>query len=436
MKVRAARFNWSAARVIMKIVALAALVGGVVLAAGCGSSGSNSSAASTSSQGSSTSTQAQGSSGKATGADIVIFSETYAGTVAGTAADAWRGAQAAAEAINKAGGVNGHDIRIVTCNNQLVLQKMIACAINAKAAGAVGTVNTTGPFMDEVIPYYERYQIPLIFPTTVSKSMAWTSPISFPIDNGSSVIDISYGPMYAMGKLGLKTTAGFANNFPQSVQSLDLVKQGAKIAGVKYSGTVTFPPTTTDFTSYALQLKQLGADGLAPVLSSAQYAGLLEAQSGISYSPKVFASIGYITPAILHTIGSSTNGLAGVGPALVDSVPGIKMWRSDLQAAGDPAADMDSTASLNSWLGVRAIADVVKTMTGPITNVTFLAALHKVQEMNLYGLVQWRPNTPGPSQWPRLGSSANTYFYTAKDGQWVQDPQVPPIDIIQWASSS
>jgi len=102
----------------------AALAGTAVLAlaaAGCGSSSKNSASSSSSTGGATGSASGGGSeasTGGAKGAIKVGFITSATGNAASTFSDSATGAKAAFEAINRAGGVNGRKITVVTADDQ------------------------------------------------------------------------------------------------------------------------------------------------------------------------------------------------------------------------------------------------------------------------------------------------------------------------------
>ena len=79
--------------------------------------------------------------------------------------DAFAGAQAAADAINKKGGIKGRRIQILTCNTQSNANVAVACAREAVSEGVaavVGHISTLSTLEIPILridPRYEREQI-------------------------------------------------------------------------------------------------------------------------------------------------------------------------------------------------------------------------------------------------------------------------------------
>src|SRR5438034_9826610 len=66
--------------------------------------------------------------------------------------DAQAGAEAAAQAINKAGGIKGRQIEIGFCNTQSNVNQAVACARQAVEASAVAVVGHVDTFSALSIP--------------------------------------------------------------------------------------------------------------------------------------------------------------------------------------------------------------------------------------------------------------------------------------------
>jgi hypothetical protein len=113
-----------------------------------------------------------------------------------------------------------------------------------------------------------------------------------------------------------------------------------------------------------------------------------------------------------------------VAPVSATNLPGIAEFIKEMAAAA--AAGVPNATSLNvdpnaelGWLSVYAVQAVAKTMTGPITNTTLLAALNSATGINVKGLVtDWSPATPGPKGFPRI-FVPTVWLSQVKNGQSV-----------------
>src|ERR1700689_387658 len=69
----------------------------------------------------------------AAGSPVKLMATGILNTPAANFTESVNGAEAAAAAINKAGGINGHPIEIITCNDNLNAADAIGCARGAVA---------------------------------------------------------------------------------------------------------------------------------------------------------------------------------------------------------------------------------------------------------------------------------------------------------------
>ena len=83
---------------------------------------------------------AAASAGSKAGAPIKLYVSAAVASGTQNYPDSQAGAEAAAAAINKAGGIKGRQIQILFCNNQSVSATAVNCARQAVDAGVVAVV--------------------------------------------------------------------------------------------------------------------------------------------------------------------------------------------------------------------------------------------------------------------------------------------------------
>jgi hypothetical protein len=112
---------------------------------------------------------------------------------------------------------------------------------------------------------------------------------------------------------------------------------------------------------------------------------------------------------------------------------GIGHFLADMKAAGkiDNPVNLKVTG-IDVWLAVYAIKEVAKSIKGPVTNASLLAALRaQTTPLNVEGLISWAPGKSGPAAIPRWNNIL-VYFLTFKGGQavsWGKD--LPPLDVVK-----
>jgi ABC-type branched-subunit amino acid transport system substrate-binding protein len=392
----------SARRVSAIVVSL--LVAGVATA--CSSSSSSSTSAS-----SATTAAAAGAStgGTTSGSPVTLMViDVENGPEANSPEDV-AGAKAAALAINANGGINGHPVKIVSCNDQFNPNVAAQCARTAAAdhvAAVVGNKSTNGAVIN---PILQQENIPSVGNNPIV-ALDNTSPISFPLISGAF---FNYpGQAIEMIKNLDKKRIVVAEYNLAAVEPIGkVVQQAVTASGGVNAGTVLLPQTATDMTSFAAQIVAMKADGVDCITSPQAALALLKAARQLG-SQAVFSYIdGTMTPQMLQSAGTLADGMALAGylpPVSATNIPGVAEFVSEMGAAakaGIPNASAENVdpVSENGWLSVYAVQAVAKSIQGPVTNTSLLNALKKATNINVKGIVpDWSPGLPGPTGYPQI----------------------------------
>lgn len=334
------------------------------------------------------------------------------------------GAEAAANAINKQGGIDGHPIRIVVCDDQASPNQAAVCGRQAVSDHAVA-VTSQSLYSSSYIKELTAANIPLVGNSVIGPA-DFTSPLSFPI--GASVL-----AEYPAGALGLIKLGDTKVGIARIDTSLNIITANSVVAAIKSGGgqfttDVAVPTTVSDYGSYAQALKQAGTTGVVLIESTAASVGLIQAAASIGYHPAWVIVEGSLTDAQTKQLSSLIEG--AVVPSTLPlpsdtSLPGIQMFISQMkaeQATGNSAAATLDSTSLGSWLAVYAVEGTLKGSQGPITSTVMLSKLRALDSLDIAGLVNWQPNVPGPANEPRV-SSGLVYVNTIRNGVVVSSGQ-------------
>jgi ABC-type branched-subunit amino acid transport system substrate-binding protein len=374
----------------------------------------------------------------AAGDPIVLFTETEVQSVGNSAVhpEVFAGAQAAVAAINKAGGVKGRQLQLITCDDRFDPNETVACARQAASSNAVAGVGMWATFASLAAPIFQQNKIPIILSNLTQPYPILSSPISFPATAGSLT---SYFPLgYIAKKLGKTAVVAMSSDSANALANPPFVKNGAKAGGAAYKGTVEVPSTAPDVTSYVLKVKELGADYVVLITPASLSLSIVKAANAIGFHPLWASSALSITEGQLkQSWGPLGAGivLAGPAPAIRSNLPGMKRYMSEVTANGVAPDDftLRGPGGLVSWLSVYAFAEVAKTINGPITNLTMLQALQKLKKpIDLMGLYSWNPGKRGPTAFPRV-ASATTYFTKSNDNLEIVDygKALPSTDLFK-----
>jgi ABC-type branched-subunit amino acid transport system substrate-binding protein len=407
----AARRTWFAALI----------TGATLLAAACSSSNSGGNSSPSGSTGSDTGTSGSGKSisgggGTPTGSSIKIMASGILETAAANFAESVNGAKAAAEAINKAGGVNGHPIEIISCNDNLNANDAVGCARKAVSEKVVAYAGGAEPFDSAIFPFLERAKIPYIGPITTNPTSTH-SEYSFPLEGEATVMAAESGTL-AVKQGGPRVVVVQLSDAPASIESATYATNAIKVSGGTVAKLIGVPIATTNWSSYAAQIMNANPDGVTCSCAPQNTAGLL----------KALRQAGFTGPLTEPTTEFLLNDIKGLGSTAgkvylastlrspdVDD-PGVKPFLDEMAASQPSSALRDATSAL-SWLAVHVIADVLTDQKGT-TNTDLLKGLRSTTGLKGHGLI------PDGVNW-------------AKAGPIARAPRIPTTNVInyQWDGS-
>jgi ABC-type branched-subunit amino acid transport system substrate-binding protein len=281
------------------------------------------------------------------------------------------GAKAAALAINNAGGINGQQVKILSCNDQFDPNTAASCAQQAVADKVDAVVTGYTAFGSNIVPILQNADIPWIG-NSPGSSAELNSPINFPLDPGAAGIYATVAhSMYAAGcrKLAILTDTQAAAVLSGTAAKADFTQDGGTVV---YSTTV--PDSVADVTSFVTASINSGADCIIPVIPPTNYIKFLTATRQSSKPTIMLANSG-LPDTALTQLGAVANGLyyaAATYP--VPSAPQAQTFDAQMKAEGKAPADFFSH---QAWAGVTVFAEAAKGLTN-VNNQTILASLNKL----------------------------------------------------------
>jgi ABC-type branched-subunit amino acid transport system substrate-binding protein len=356
----------------------AGLVSLIASLSGCGNSGGNSPVSASSAP-----------APKFTGATIKVATSAPIRTPIDDLPQIFAGVKAAAQAINKSGGIQGHQVQVITCNGQGDPNTEVACGRNAVAAGVIAMVGeltyaNPGGFENALAQAGTADVAPFAF-----SPPQFSSPTTFPIV-------FANGEFAACALPALLRTAGTSRvgavvaNAVSYEADLRIVQASARKQGVKFVGSLQTGQTTADFAPLVGGMANKGAGLVVLALDPSESPPFITASASVGKSWSYCNVDGNILDSQLVQLGPAVPKYyqASSFPPLsvAAQYPELRAFMSDMraeQAAGDSAASLDAatfnTNGLNAWLGMQVVDQVAKTIKGPITHATFLAALKKAK---------------------------------------------------------
>lgn len=262
------------------------------------------------------------------------------------------GAQAAVNAINKAGGVQGHRLEIVSCNTENSAADEISCA---------RTETTSGVFaMAETFSILSSSTVAAIF-IKAGLAMVGGGPLT-PTTGATSAqirnLSITYSGEPGAGTpanptFEMRAVAAFAkgyhlngvypliDNIPAAFSILQPAgppteKSELASLGVKYDGFTAIPPAASDYTSYVNEAEQSGAQILQIVSGGEAQDQIISGAYQTGFKGNEFM-LGALTSQEVKTLGPAANGhvfeVNALPIATDTAVPGIKLFNQQVAVA-------------------------------------------------------------------------------------------------------
>ena len=409
---------------VLLATALVALVG-----AGCGSSSSSGSGGSSSSSG--------GGGGSIKLGTLIPLTGTGLNFP-----DYLAGAKAAVQSINAAGGINGHKIDLVECDDQNNPNQATACARNMIGAHVVAVAGGVSLFGAQEAEVLKSANIPWIGALPITAPEV-TLPNEYPIESGNLG---NYGTTATFAKqAGQTSVAGFVLQGPLGTAAAQALQQGAKAAGLPYKGTVLVPIDATDYAPYVQKLQALHADAVGTQLAAAQFLLLAAASAQAGATWQMYQPAVGIAPNIFGALSKSPGELAKItamsavpppDPSIGTTYPGIPKYISDMEAYESSTHDPNGTpsnytsGSISSWQAIEAAAQIAKAASGTSPG-DFQTALQGAGPIDTGMGPAWNPPPPeGPNtDFPRVTNGTEFTWALRNGGYVLSAPK--PLDVLQ-----
>ncbi len=359
----------------------AAALGVVLTAAACASG-----------TGTATGTGAPGTpTGTPTGTPLEIMMIAPTDTAGANMPEALAAASAAVRGVNSRGGVEGHPLELVYCNEKNDAAAAKECgrkAVGDKVLAVVSVFNGSGGIMPEL----EKANIPAIGSAGVAADGSeLTSKISFMLS------PLTFFPAVCpslLKKAGATKVGLVGYDLSVSDRLVKFGELGAKAAGLTLDPLVRIPFTTSDFSPTVSQLTRAGADGtVLVVFDQAAYAIINGGGKDLLYCHAAGA-LGDTDFLVKQGPAADKLVVASPFPELSQAgeFPELQRMIGELAAeekAGNPDAALAkarSTSSINAWLSVQVVEKVGNAVAGDLTSSALLAQLSATSGLDL-GLV-------------------------------------------------
>jgi branched-chain amino acid transport system substrate-binding protein len=286
---------------------------------------------------------------------------------------------------NAKGGINGHKVVVIGCDDQGDPNVGAKCAQQAVSDHVVAILGEFSFVTSVIWPVIAPAGIPSIGliqygPDTMTAQAAW--PITPPV-----VAAEGSATGYLAKQKGCKRIADAqANAGANSNVPVALNKKAAANAGAEYVGPFLLPATGNLANAPAIAKS---------ITDKADCANIADGQNGVTLMKAIlqidphfqFAtnalSLPGDWPAQMGSGASQVTAIGGLAPN-TSSSPGIQAYLSGMKAkaSGDPLSDISKQA----WASFYAFEQVASTITGDVTANSLTAALGKASNVTTQGM--------------------------------------------------
>lgn len=335
-------------------------------------------------------------------------------------------AQAYARWVNSRGGIDGHRLDVITCNDHNDTVGATACArraVKEEVAAVVGSYSQHGraflsPLEAADIPYIGGYGV---------TDEEFTSPLSYPVNGGQAALLAGNGRQLAgecprVSIVRPDTVAGDA--LPE------LLDAGLAAAHRNPAADI---PASEDATDYALQAQRaLDRDGCVSAVMGDRtdtfFDSYRRAQEEPAEKRKIASVLGSVDQSLIDRSGGSSSAYEGAYVTGWYPVAQDRRWdpmRKVIRehAFGDNRIDPADAGAQTTWIAYTVLHQVVEALdTDTITSRAVARALDDGLRIDTGGLtppLRWRfQDLLAARDFPRL-VNGNVTFQVVRDGRLV-----------------
>jgi hypothetical protein len=329
-------------------------------------------------------------------------------------------AQIYAKFINDKGGINGHPLQVITCDDRGDPNEGANCARKAVDAKVVAVVGSFVFDASRIIPVLEQAKIAWFGECCPLVAQEFTSPISFPL--GSLLPGQGAGLGWKMAQDGCKHPVFLVLDLPAADAAYPAVKSAYRVGGGNPSNfkEVKISPTPGDYSAQVAEATGGNVDCIDGGIADANWAAFLPGMQAAGAKQRLYGLQGNLDGKIAAQFPTLTN-----NAIVSNSYPNIggSMWadyRASLIKFKAPNLDWNSLAGLGTWTAYTAFTKIISGMTGDITNLTFLAAANRTSRLDTGGMIPvidlTKPYTGFGGSFPRI-FNRTVFFDVIRNGK-------------------
>jgi branched-chain amino acid transport system substrate-binding protein len=323
------------------------------------------------------------------------------------------GAEAAAAKINASGGINGHRVRIIQCNDGGDTAKATQCGLQAVSAHVIAVVgfslaaptllnifraNKVAWLNDAISPQEMTYDNS--FPLDTPSALFFGAAAQYMTTRGCKVVGISYLGSAALSAATVATT-------------------GAALDGAK-SVRADLDPTQADYSPNVSSLLARGADCLDPALGNLTMPRYMTAVRSLAPKISIAGPDNLVAADVLSQLGTSVNGMRvfSNAPPFDSTDPATRAFVAAMRKQDSSVAITDK--GLMTWNAVQIVAQAAAANRAlPVTAANILADLSKLKNARLNDGLTLNFTTPGPLKTAPRAFNTEAYASTLMNGKHI-----------------
>ncbi len=326
-------------------------------------------------------------------------------------------AEAYARMVNAEGGLNGHPLKVLTCDEHNDTVRAERCAQQAVDAHAVAVVGSYSQFGQSYLAELETAGIPYIGGYGIAEA-EFTSPVSYPVNGGAPALLAGNGRQLASG---CRTVSLVRPDSTAGDQYPEFLDAGLADGNRPPATDVRAPDDATDYTAAAQRAAAGDEPGRCVTAALGdRTATFFDSFRRLGYGQIRTASVlGSVKQSLLDSTGGAESPLEGAYatswyPPAND--PHWNAMRDAVQqyAFGDNRIDVADPGAETTWIAYTVFAKIVRSLgDGPVTAETVHRALDHAQDLTTGGLTPplgWRyANMLAVRDYPRMVNGTVTY---------------------------
>jgi branched-chain amino acid transport system substrate-binding protein len=296
------------------------------------------------------------------------------------------GVQFAVQQINAHGGIDGHQIKLVTEDSQgsatggtLSVRKLL----DVDHVQAIINTSTSDASVPS-IPAVQAASIPYLISAGTDPVLVQPSNTMVFITPAVSLTYASKAYVQYFAKAGYKKVAVIAAQDALGTENEKLMKQYAPQYGVTLSAWENFAATDTDFSA---QVHSAAASNPDAIFVIGDFTGnVAKAVRDAGINLPLMYDAATTDPLLIKSLGSEAEGVVSFqtqATQLIDATTGpMATWKSEFaKAFPSPPAGVPSQFSLEGYQTTFVLAEAIKTALakGPLTTAAIVSALQSMK---------------------------------------------------------